>query len=151
MTKPAKSAALQLLQGNPNKKNVTELKRRAENEEKMKMRADHVVPPSWLNKRGEREFVRVAKLLLEIELINNADVTHLALYCDAYSQYISYKNQVRKHGMWIDGKPNPFILRMKDAASQVRSFASDLGLSPSARAKLAISLEDDDSDDEDDF
>lgn len=150
MSTPAKSARLQLLQGNPNKKNTNELKRRAENEEKMKMSADHVIPPSWLSKTAKNEFVRVSKLLLEVELINDADVAHLALYCDAYAQYISYKKQVRKHGMWIDDKPNPFIIRMRDAAAQVRSFSSDLGLSPSARAKLAISLEDD-NDDDDDF
>lgn len=150
MTTPAKSAKLQLLQGNPNKKNTNELKRRAEKEEKMKMSADHVVPPSWLSKTAKKEFERLSKLLLEVELINNADVGHLAMYCDAYSNYISFKRQVKSKGMWVDGKPNPFILRMKDASSQMRSFASDLGLSPSARAKLAISLEDDD-DDEDDF
>ena len=150
MSTPAKSARLQLLQGNPNKKNTNELKRRAENEEKMKMSADHVIPPSWLSETAKNEFVRVSKLLLEVELINDADVAHLALYCDAYAQYISYKKQVRKHGMWIDDKPNPFIIRMRDAAAQVRSFSSDLGLSPSARAKLAISLEDD-NDEDDDF
>src|SRR5690625_586590 len=113
MTTPAKSAKLQLLQGNPNKRNTNELKKRAEQEEKMKMSADHVVPPSWLSKTAKKEFKRLAELLLEVELINNADVGHLALYCDAYSNYISYKNQVKRKGMWIDGKPNPFILRMR--------------------------------------
>lgn len=150
MAQPAKSARLQLLEGNPNRKTKKELEKRIENEEKMKMKSDSVNPPNWLNETGKKEFKRVSELLLEIELINNADVTHLALYCDAYAQYVSYKQQVRKHGMWVDDKPNPFIIRMRDAAAQVRSFSADLGLSPSARAKLAISLEDD-SDDEDDF
>lgn len=149
MPTPAKPAKLQLLQGNPAKKNVAELKRRAEQEEKMKMSADHVNPPSWLDKTAQKEFKRVADLLLEVELINDADVTHLALYCDAYSQYLSFKRQVKQKGMWVDGKPNPFILRMKDAAAQMRSFASDLGLSPSARARLAINLEGGDGDDDD--
>lgn len=151
MAAPAQSAKLQLLQGNPGKRNTEELKRRAEQEERMKMSADHVVPPSWLSKTAKNEFNRLAKLLLEVELINDADVGHLAMYCDAYANYISFKRQVKQKGLWIDDKPNPFILRMKDMASQMRSFSSDLGLSPSARAKLAISLEGDDEDDEDDF
>ncbi|RST58602.1 phage terminase small subunit P27 family [Siminovitchia terrae] len=149
MPTPAKPARLQLLQGNPAKKNVTELKRRAEREEKMKMSAEHVIPPSWLDKTAQKEFKRLATLLLSVELINDADVGHLALYCDAYSQYLSYKRQIKSKGMWVDGKPNPFILRMKDAAAQMRSFATDLGLSPSARARLAINLEGDDDDDDD--
>lgn len=149
MPTPAKPARLQLLQGNPAKKNVTELKRRAEREEKMKMSAEHVIPPSWLDKTAQKEFKRLAALLLSVELINDADVGHLALYCDAYSQYLSYKRQIKSKGMWVDGKPNPFILRMKDAAAQMRSFATDLGLSPSARARLAINLEGDDDDDDD--
>lgn len=150
MAQPAKSAKLQLLEGNPAKRNTDDLKRRAENEDKMKMSNDNVVPPSWLNKTAKQEFERLAKLLVGVELVNDADVGHLAMYCDAYANYISFKNQVKQKGMWIEGKPNPFLLRMKDASAQMRSFASDLGLSPSARAKLAISLEDD-ADDEDDF
>ena len=85
MPTPAKNARLQLLQGNPAKKNTNELKRRAEKEEKMKMSAAHVEPPSWLDKTAKKEFKRLAELLLSVELINDADVGHLALYCDAYS------------------------------------------------------------------
>lgn len=151
MAQPVKSARLQLLQGNPAKKNTSDLKRRAEQEEKMKMNADHVIPPSWLDKTARKEFKRLAELLLSVELINDADIGHLALYCDAYSEYLSCKRQIKTKGLWIDGKPNPFLLRKKDAAAQMRSFGTDLGLSPSARAKLAINLGEDDTDDEDDF
>jgi P27 family predicted phage terminase small subunit len=87
------------------------------------------------------------RIYLSVELINDADVGHLALYCDAYSQYLSFKRQVKTKGLWIEGKPNPFIMRMKDAAAQMRSFSADLGLSPAARARLAISLRDEDEDD----
>lgn len=149
MATPAKSARLQLLQGNPAKKNTDKLKRRAENEEKLKMRSINVRAPNWLDEVAKREFKRVAELLLEVELINEADIAHLALYCDAYSQYIGYKEEVENTGLWIDGKPNPFIIRMRDAATQVRQFASDLGLSPQARAKLAINLADGEDDDDD--
>ncbi|WP_241433137.1 phage terminase small subunit P27 family [Listeria cornellensis] len=84
-------------------------------------------------------------------MINDADIAHLALYCDSYSQYLSYKRQVKKKGLWVDNKPNPFILRMKDAAIQMRSFGADLGLSPAARAKLAINLSSDDENEDEEF
>lgn len=150
MPTPAKPARLQLLQGNPAKKNVEQLKRRAEQEEKMKMSAEHVIPPSWLDKTAQKEFKRLAELLISVELINDADVGHLALYCDAYSEYLSCKREIKARGKWVGDKPNPFYLRKKDAASQMRSFATDLGLSPAARARLAINLENEE-DDEDDF
>lgn len=151
MPTPAKNARLQLLQGNPAKKNTNELKRRAEKEEKMKMSAAHVNPPSWLDETAKKEFKRLAKLLLSVELINDADIGHLAMYCDAYSQYLTFKKQIQENGLWVGDRPNPFILRMKDAAMQMRSFASDLGLSPASRARLAINLSKDEEDDDDDF
>ncbi|WP_353734109.1 hypothetical protein [Bacillus subtilis] len=43
MPRPAKSATLQLIQGNPNKKNTEELAARAEHEKKMKMQTANVV------------------------------------------------------------------------------------------------------------
>ncbi|MBC1615318.1 phage terminase small subunit P27 family [Listeria booriae] len=151
MPTPAKSIRLQIVDGNKNHRTKDEIEKRMKNEDRLKMSADNIEPPPWLDKTAKAEFNRIKALLLEIELINDADVLHLALYCDSYSQYLSYKRQVKKKGMWVSGKPNPFILRMKDAAIQMRSFGADLGLSPAARAKLAINLNGDDADEDDDF
>ncbi|MED1205838.1 phage terminase small subunit P27 family [Heyndrickxia acidicola] len=140
MPTPAKPAKLQLIQGNPAKKNVEELEKRAANEEKLKMSAENVVPPSWLDATAKKEFNRLAKLLIGIELINEADINTLALYCDALSEYLACKREIKAKGKWIDNKPSPFYLRKKDAAAQMRVLSADLGLSPSARARLAINL-----------
>ncbi len=148
---PAKSARLSLVNGNKSRYVKAELEKRAKNEEKMKMRADNVKPPEWLSATAKKEFERLAELLLEIELINEADIGILALYCDAYTLYISCDKQIKKHGLWVGGKPNPFIMRKRDAAAQMRSLASDLGLSPSARAKLAIKADGDEEGEKDDF
>ncbi|CBI41971.1 P27 family phage terminase small subunit [Bacillus amyloliquefaciens DSM 7] len=148
---PAKSAKLTLLDGNKSRYTKAELEKRIENEEKMKMRAENIEPPSWLSATAKKEFKRLTELLLEVELINEADITHLAFYCDAYSQYISFERQIKKYGLWVDGKPNPFIMRKKDMAAQLRAYGSDLGLSPAARVKLAIKLESGEEEEEDDF
>ena len=149
MPMPAKSAKLTLLAGNKSRHVKAELEKRAANEEKMKMRAENIKPPSWLSATTKKEFVRLAELLSSIDLINEADIGHLALYCDAYAEYLSCKREIRKVGKWVDGKPNPFYIRKKDAAAQMRSLASDLGLSPAARARLAINLENEEEDDDD--
>jgi P27 family predicted phage terminase small subunit len=146
MSMPPKSAKLTLLEGNKSRYVKAELERRVANEEKLKMRAENINPPSWLDATAKKEFKRLADLLLSVELINEADTLHLAMYCEYYSQYLSYKREVKAKGKWVDGKPNPFILRMKDAAAQMKSFATDLGLSPASRARLAINLKEDDED-----
>lgn len=170
MPQPAKSARLQLLQGNPNKKNVEELKRRAEAEEKMKMATDKIKAPIWLDKIGEETFNFIANELLTVELVSNPDVQAMALYSDWYSQYVSLEKQLKKLKREYklnyelakmkakeNGEPfnepdeligNPLSKQMDTASKNIRSFGNDLGLSPSARAKLAIKISDEGGDDE---
>lgn len=151
MPQPAKSAKLQLLQKNPNKKNVQELKKRAEAEDRLKMQTNNIRAPEWLDAIGTKTFNFLKKELLSIDILTNADTYHLALYADAYSQYLKYKQIVDENIIDEEGNPNAFIVRMEKAASQMRTFGSDLGLSSSARAKLAIKMADDGGDDDDDF
>ncbi|WP_116316078.1 phage terminase small subunit P27 family [Bacillus subtilis] len=152
MPRPAKSATLQLIQGNPNKKNTEELAARAEHEKKMKMRSDNIKPPTWLDKVGKKEFKRVAALLTEVEIITEADISMLAAYCNAYSQYVSISKIIEEDGIMVhtegkdkDGNPiklvgeeHPLLKRQKNYFDQMKSAANDFGLTPSARAKLAI-------------
>lgn len=172
MPQPAKSAKLQLLQNNPNKKNVDELRKRAKAEEKMKMATDKIKPPLWLDPLGRETFEFIAKELMTVELISNPDIHTMALYADWYSQYVSLEKQLRKlqreyklnyaiakQEAEAEGKPfndpneligNPLSRQMDTASRNLRSFGSDLGLSPSARAKLAIKMANDDGGDDDD-
>ncbi|WP_416723039.1 phage terminase small subunit P27 family [Bacillus stercoris] len=152
MPRPAKSATLQLIQGNPNKKNTEELAARAEHEKKMKMRSDNIKPPTRLDKVGKKEFKRVAVLLTEVEIITEADISILAAYCNAYSQYVSISKIIEEDGIMVhtegkdkDGNPiklvgeeHPLLKRQKNYFDQMKSAANDFGLTPSARAKLAI-------------
>ncbi|MCR6473141.1 MULTISPECIES: phage terminase small subunit P27 family [Bacillus] len=154
MPRPAKSATLQLIQGNPNKKNTEELAARAEHEKKMKMRSDNIKPPTWLDKVDKKEFKRIAELLKEVDIITEADISMLAAYCNAYSQYISITKVIEEDGIMINkeiigrdnlgqpiydaGEEHPLLKRQKNFFDQMKSAANDFGLTPSARAKLAI-------------
>lgn len=173
MPQPAKSAKLQLLNGNPNKKNTEELRKRAAAEEKLKMATDKIKPPTWLDPLGKQTFEFIAEELLTVELVSNPDLYSMALYSDWYSQYVALEKQLRKlqreyklnyaiakEKAEEEGKPfndpneligNPLSRQMDTASRNLRSFGSDLGLSPSARAKLAIKMADDGGDDDDDF
>jgi phage terminase small subunit len=49
MPRPPKSAKLTLLEGNKSRYVKAELERRAANEDKLKIRSENIVPPSWLD------------------------------------------------------------------------------------------------------
>ncbi|GMC01789.1 phage terminase small subunit P27 family [Enterococcus thailandicus] len=169
MPRPAKSARLQLIQKNPNKKNTKELKKRAEFEEKMQMKADEIRAPSWLDKRGKEVFEFIKKELLSIDLVMNPDIYSMAMYSDWYSQYVNlhkqykkmqreYKKEYQKRKKQAEDSGNEFMepselygnplaKQMDTCSKNVRVFGSDLGLSPASRAKLAIKLAQDDGDD----
>ncbi|EAE1298293.1 phage terminase small subunit P27 family [Listeria monocytogenes] len=172
MPQPAKSAALQLIQGNPNKKNTDELKRRAEKEEQLKMETDKIKPPNFLNKDGKKAFKFLKEELLNIELISNGDVYHLAMYCDALAEYMQYSKIIKADG-YVETveiietefsdegegikskeykvthrKPHPLASKLDKSAMRVRSFGNDIGLTPASRAKLAIKMAQEDDDDD---
>ncbi len=149
MPQPAKSAKLQLLQKNPNKKNVNELKKRAEAEERLQMKSDNIRAPEWLNETAVRAFNFLKNELLEIELITNGDIYPLAMYCYWYAEHMNLQAQaalLQAEDPELIG--NPLIKQLDTCSKNLRSFGSDLGLSPSARAKLAIKLSQDEGDDE---
>ncbi|MGX2946102.1 phage terminase small subunit P27 family [Enterococcus alishanensis] len=148
MPQPAKSAKLQLLNGNPNKKNIGELKKRARAEDKLKMNTNKIKPPDWLDKTAKEAFSFLRKELLEIELLTNGDVHALSTYCYWYSQQVQLQSQA---ALYQAENPeeigNPLLKQLDTCSKNLRSIGSDLGLSPSARAKLAIKLAQDDGDD----
>ncbi len=96
MPQPAKSAKLQLLQKNPNKKNTKELKKRADAEGRLQMKSDNIRAPGWLNKNAKKAFDFLKEELLEIELITNGDVYPLAMYCYWYSEHLTLQEQAAK-------------------------------------------------------
>lgn len=170
MPQPAKSAKLQLLNGNPNKKNTKELKQRSEAEERLKMKSDAINAPPWLDKTGKQAFEFIKSELLSIELVQNPDIYSMALFADSYSQYVDLKRQLKKmrtlhkkeykrqklafekDGTEVSIEPelfgNPLSKQMDTCAKNIRLFGTDIGLSPASRAKLAIKLAQDEGDDD---
>lgn len=172
MAQKATSAKLQLLNGNPNKKNTKELEQRAAAEERLKMKSDAINAPPWLDSFGEKVFEFIKEELLSVDLIENPDSIALAMYCDWYSQYVQLNKQLKKMRLAhkkeykqqkeenkINGTPiailpelygNPLSKQMDTCTKNMRGYGGDLGLSPASRAKLAIKLADDSTGDDDD-
>ncbi|MCL6453561.1 MAG: phage terminase small subunit P27 family [Alicyclobacillus sp.] len=147
MGRRAIPAHLQVLTGNKNRLTKAELEQRVEAEKKLTPRADKVKPPAWLDPVAKREFKRLAAELQELDLLTNVDVNALAAYCDAYSDYVACTRIIREEGLLVEYTnkaaetnkvPHPLLSKKKQLHDQMRSLALEFGLTPSARAKLAM-------------
>ncbi|MCP8859448.1 phage terminase small subunit P27 family [Latilactobacillus curvatus] len=151
MPRTAKSAMLHIMEGNPNNKTKKELQKRQKNELKMKLSADNLVPPKWLNESAAKRFTEITQIMAPTGILSDSDVDTLAIYCDTLADYKSHKNKVKQLGMFKDGKVNPFVREKRNTAILLNRYANELGLTPSARASMAIHMSDDEDGDEDDF
>ena len=138
---------LQVLAGNKNRLTKSEIKARLEAENKLKAKKDKVRPPTWLDTFAKREFRKIVKEMEELDLLTNLDVRALALYCDAYSQYIDCSKEIQEEGLMVEYTnkaaetnkvPHPLLARKKQLHEQMKSLSTEFGLTPASRAKLAI-------------
>jgi len=148
----AKPIHLHLLQGNKSRLTKKEIEKRVEVENKLKPKKDKVKPPKWLDSIAKKEFKRIAEELMELDLLTNIDVNALAAYCDAYSDYIKCTQIIREEGLMVEYTnkaaetnkvPHPLLTKKKQLHEQMKSLASEFGLTPVARAKIALPKEKD--------
>jgi P27 family predicted phage terminase small subunit len=151
MGRKAMPIQLHLLQGNKSRLTKKEIEQRMEAEERLKPKADKVKPPSWLDPLAKKEFKRIVSELSELGLITNVDIVALATYCDAYSDYVKCTKMIAEEGLMVEYTnkaaetnkvPHPLLTKKKQLHEQMKSLAAEFGLTPAARAKLAIAKED---------
>lgn len=107
--------------------------------------------PSWLNNDAKKEFKRIVNEMKAIEtfnnLLSNLDLSMLAIYCNAYANYIELSKLIENEGMVImytnkAGETNPTISAYVQAQQKyidvIFKCSSKLGLSLSDRLKLIV-------------
>jgi len=151
MPRTAKSSLLHVLEGNPNNVTKKELHKRQKNEAKLALPADNIVPPTWLSISAKKDFNKIVEMMSKTTLLTNGDVNTLALYCDTLDDYKSYSRKIRQKGMFMKGKVNPFIREKRNAGQMLDKLANELGMTPGSRASLAINMDEDNDDDQDEF
>lgn len=120
------------------------------NEKKLNFGTEKLTPPSWLSSGAKKVFIQIVDMYKDTSFLNNADLIILTQYCDWYSEYTACNNRLKKNGRSIAGKINP-DLRMKLSISQeLDRLGKELGLTPAARASLAIHLDDEKAETEED-
>jgi len=94
--------------------------------------------PSWLDDDARKIFEDTKRRLKGLQLLDNSDVELLSIYCDAVSKYRTASNLLNK----VDELGRPLATKDELNACQawarlIAAYAEKLGLTPTARARLA--------------
>lgn len=120
---------------------------RAEQESKLKVSRDELRPPEYLAFAAKAEFVRVVNAAEAIGLLDNLDLSILAIYADAWHLYMQASTAVAQEGMVYDrisskGESNitlsPYVTAMEKYARLIMSCSAKLGLATTDRLKLIV-------------
>jgi len=147
MGRTAKPIVLQLLEGNKGKYSKKQLQERLEKEKSIQPNTNNIKAPPWLSPFAKREFKKMVKELLEVDLITNVDVNAMAMYCDAYGNYVECTKVIQEEGLMVEYTnkaaetnkvPHPLLTKQKALFEQMKALSTEFGLTPAARAKIAI-------------
>lgn len=150
MGRKAKPIALHLLEGNKNRMTKEQIEQRLEGE--IKPNTDKVKCPYWLDDIAADEWDRIVDELIELGLMTNVDVSALGVYCDCYSKYVQATKKLEETGLTTEFTnksgatnvvPSPYVNIQNKYGDMLKKYLTEFGLTPSARAKLAIPKKED--------
>ena len=109
-------------------------------------------PPAHLGPHGERWWIWATRTLEKLGILDAADTKHLELCAETFQDYRDAQDDIENLGRIMcqtveSGRiyrRNPAFVTMEKSRVTLRSFYSDLGLTPSARAKFGAHEKDDD-------
>ncbi|WP_031332842.1 phage terminase small subunit P27 family [Williamsia sp. D3] len=110
-------------------------------------------PPTWLSREAKAEWKRVVPGLSRLDLTKEEDRASLTAYCETWATYKDAIQEVRKNGIVVknhslrkDGTEttwmtkNPAMAVAERASQQLRMWAGEFGLTPSAEGKLSAAF-----------
>ena len=127
------------------KKNLTkaEIEQKQEQEERIKIDRENLSAPTYLTEKAKAEFERVVKEAKKIEILDNLDLSILAIYSRAYAQYLEITEEIQKMDQAYryiteDNKISPLINAQDKIIKQIMTCSSKLGLATTDRLKLIV-------------
>lgn len=118
---------------------------RAIQEKKIKLNREQLEAgaPEWLNHEAAAEYTRVVIEAAKINLLDNLDLSMLALYADAYSLYIKASKHIQAEGLTVKGfkgveVPSPYMAIADKCANQIFKCSAKLGLATTDRLRLIV-------------
>ena len=106
-------------------------------------------PPAGLSKDARAEWIRVAPVLIERQILTIADLPMLEAYVVQFGIVRECRRLIAAHGpIYInasgDMKRNPACGELNAATMQMRLLGNEFGLTPYSRSRTAIAGNDDD-------
>jgi P27 family predicted phage terminase small subunit len=97
-------------------------------------------PPGFFDAIARMEWRRVGPELIEKELLTVADMAAFTLYCLNVSRVVAAERLIAEEGMVVESfhgsKAHPAVLIARQCGAEVRKFAQEFGLTPSARTRV---------------
>lgn len=113
-------------------------------EEKIKIDRDALMngAPSWLSERAAAEYNRVVREAAAIDMLDNLDMSVLAIYADNYDRYLDAAECLQKNGQTYEGRSgpvmSPYVKIAESASNQIMKCSTKLGLATTDRLKLIV-------------
>lgn len=106
-----------------------------------------LTPPAFLDAEARKEFTRVVDAYKEIGTIDALDLTVLAVYAEAWSEYTKLAGIIAKYGSVItkrrvtgkvDIQPNPALAAQTEMVKRIMQCSLKLGMATTDRMRLVI-------------
>ena len=132
-----------------NKKKMSNSERAARETAEARLRSGRskLRAPAWLSKDAKKEFRRLGKMLMELDVVCDLHSDMLAVFANTVVAYREVTKVLEDEGRFTEytnkfGATNivshPAAAQQKQLSDQLRMFGVEFGLTPSALAKLAL-------------
>lgn len=132
MGRKPKPTALKIAAGNPGKRPLN----------RREPKRDGSAPscPRWLDPEAKAEWRRIVPILVAQKVTSRVERASLAAYCMAWSHLKRAEKELLRDGLtYMSGgirKKNPAASIFHEALTELRSLASEFGLTPSSRSSV---------------
>jgi P27 family predicted phage terminase small subunit len=114
-------------------------------------RSGKIEPPPGMGAEARVVFANVVAELEHMRIASPADADSIACYAEAVAKHreasaLLARSPVLVKGLHGNLVRNPALIVQRDAAQQIRAFAQEFGLTPSARARIDSNRDDGDAD-----
>lgn len=109
-------------------------------------------PPTWLTREAAAEWRRIVPGLQRLDLLKEEDRGVLVGYCETWARFVEATKVIQTEGLTMTGSKGTIVARPEvaiahNAGRELRAFAVQFGLSPSAEMALGKVAGDGEQDD----
>ncbi len=99
------------------------------------------VAPTWMTTEAKAEWKRVVPGLSRLDLTKPEDRAALTAYCECWSRFVAAQKIIKDEGLLAVNSQgrvrHPAVAIVEAASKELRSWAAEFGLTPSAENRVA--------------